>query len=139
MRTSKKSIKTSQKTLIYKSKAAMSAFNDAQILDARKRRILTEYLFVFLPSDVTTTQDFPLLDGSTVLRLTAEKKSETNQLIIYGAYIVHLQHKGIIGNDAKKTEKNNKLVEKLKITSVYLSTINGLKKLFELVFNGSPH
>ena len=111
MKNSRQPVRATHAIAVSGTRAAMSIFNDPAILDARKREVLTEYLFEFLPSDIHATRDIPLLDGSTALRLTAMKKSRRSQLIIIGAYLVHLSQKNGAENDTKKTTKSTNTLE----------------------------
>lgn len=139
MHTSQSHMQARSRILVSGTKAAMSIFNNTQILDARKREILTEYLFEFMPSDMYVTHDVSLLDGFATLRLTVMKKSRRHQLLIAGAYLLYSRDNGTANEDVKAGAGMAKFFDKMKKAGIVLGIINGAKKLFDFLSGGSSH
>jgi hypothetical protein len=133
-------IESEKRILVSGTKAALSVFNNPEILDIHKRKVLTEYLYEFLPSGTPTRHDVPLLHGFTTLRLTVVKKSRRNQLLIVGAYLVSTRDKDLIDkDDALHSSRKTTYLEKFKKAGIVLSIVNAVKKLYEFFSGGSPH
>ncbi|NOT89128.1 MAG: hypothetical protein HOP03_13210 [Lysobacter sp.] len=131
-------IKNQKKILVSGTKAAMSVFNNDQILDTNKRRILTEYLYEFLPSETPTYHDVSLLDGNATLRLAVVKKARRNQLLIAGAYFFLTPQDSankFDGGPAKKVTT----YEKFKKAGIMLSIANLIRKFFDFFSGEPPH